>query len=81
MTPQEQPVEMELTSKTYNLETLPAYRRPVVEELIIATEVFADGMDTPENLDGVAKRIFDVIVEQHLLDAHLRANLLPESHD
>lgn len=67
--------------KEYDLSNVPEYRRPVVEELIFVADLLIDDYDTPENLDALAVRIFDAIVEQHLLDAHLRANLLPESHD
>ena len=67
--------------KSYDLSEIPAYRKPVIEELIISTEFFRDGFDTPENLDGVAQRIFHVITDQHLLDAHLRENLQPDYHD
>ena len=67
--------------KEYDLSNVPDYRRPVIEELICASDILVDDYDTPENLDDLAVRIFNVIVEQHLLDAHLRANLLPENHD
>lgn len=67
--------------KEYDLSNVPAYRKPIIEELLCASDILVDDYDTPENLDALAVRIFDVIVEQHLLDQHLRANLLPENHD
>ena len=73
--------DFECEMKEYDLSSVPEYRRPVIEELVCATDVFSSGFDTVENIDGVAVRIFDLIVSQHLLDAHLRANILPESHD
>ena len=73
--------EGEMGIKTYDMSNIPAYRKPIVEELIVATEMFLDDYDTPENLDAVAVRILDKIVERHILDAHLRANIQPENHD
>jgi hypothetical protein len=67
--------------KEYNLEHIPDYRKPVVEELILMADLLVDDYDTPENLDNLAIRIFDVIIEQHLLDAHLREQIQPGSHD
>ena len=64
----------------YDLSDVPEYRRPIVEEIICAADVLTDGFDTVENIDHIVVRIFDAIVEQHLLDAHLQ-NLQPESHD
>ena len=64
--------------KEFALQTLPAYRRPIVEKLIISG-VFGD-FDL-DDFDELACEILDVIVEQHLLDGHLRENLLPENHD
>lgn len=69
------------TLKEYDLSSIPDYRRPVVEELIFVSDLLVDDYDTPENLDQLAVRIFDKIVDLHLLDAHLRENLQPESHD
>lgn len=69
------------TIKEYDLSKIPEYRKPVVEELVCGSDIFCDEYDTPENLDAMAVIIFDVIVEKHLLDAHLRENLQPESHD
>lgn len=69
------------TLKEYDLSSIPEYRRPIVEELIFVSDLLVDDYDTPENLDQLAIRIFDKIVEQHLLDAHLRQSLHPESHD
>ena len=67
--------------KEYDLGNIPAYRKPIIEELIFVADLFVDGYDTPENLDNLAVKLLDIIVEQHLLDAHLRENLQPESHD
>ena len=66
------------TIKEYDLSGVPNYRRPVVEELVIMSDVMIDDYDTPENLDALAVRIFDIIVEEHLLDAHLRENIHAE---
>lgn len=67
--------EQGTTVKMYDLSKIPDYRKPVIEELICGSDIFTDEYDTPENLDAMAVRIFDIIVEQHLLDAHLRENL------
>ena len=69
------------TIKEYDLSAIPEYRKPIVEELVVGSDIFCDDYDTPENLDAMAVRILDIIVEKHILDAHLRENLQPESHD
>ena len=71
-------MEQEFTIKEFAVQTLPAYRQPVVE-LLITSGMFED-FDL-EDYDALTVQIFDAIVEQHLLDAHLRENLQPDSHD
>lgn len=67
----------EFVIQAYPVQTLPKYRQPIVEKLIMAG-VFESDL---ESYDALACEIFDAIVEGHLLDAHLRANIPPESHD
>ena len=64
--------------KTFEVQKLPEYRRPVVEILI--TEGVFD-YDDEQGYDELACRIFDKITDLHLLDGHLRANMQPENHD
>ena len=68
----------ELEIKTFAVQTLPEYRRPVVERLIISG--LFEEFDL-EEYDLLACHLLDTIIETHALDGHLRENLLPESHD
>lgn len=64
--------------KEYAVNTLPKYRQSLVEKLIVAN--IDSDMDI-DDYDDLVCELFDLIVEGHLLDAHLRQNLQPESHD
>lgn len=67
----------ELIIQEFATNTLPEYRRPVVE-LLITSGVYDYDL---EGYDALACQIFDMITVKHLLDGHLRENLQPESHD
>lgn len=64
--------------RTYQVQNLPEYRRPIVEKLI---ECGVFDYEDETGYDELACQIFDTIIETHALDAHLRANLQPENHD
>lgn len=69
---------MELEYKTFAVQRLPEYRRPVVERLIISGMFENFELD---DYDELACDLLDTIIETHALDGHLRANIPPESHD
>lgn len=64
--------------KTFDVQSLPEYRRPLVTKLI-ESGVFDYEDET--GYDDLACEILDCVIESHALDAHLRANILPENHD
>ena len=63
--------------KTYNLSSVPTYRKPLVMALIQAGDMFSDGFDTVENLDTLARDLLDLIQTQDMLTPHA----LPVAHD
>lgn len=66
-------VEEELVIKVYPVQTLPAYRRPLVEKLICA----AMNENTEfEDFDRIAVELLDIMTPDMLAEHHL-----PESHD
>ena len=71
-----------MTIESLDLDGIPDYLQPIVEELFIAVTVLEDDGEfaTPENLTRTANAILDVI-EAHDILARRREATLPESHD
>ena len=68
----------EFEIKTFAVQTLPPYRQPIVEKLIIAGLFEEFDLD---DYDALACDLLDTIIETHALDGHLHENIPPESHD
>lgn len=47
--------------KTYPMESYPEYLKPLIETIIVNSDIFSDDLDTPENLTKFAFDILDTI--------------------
>ena len=52
--------------KEYDLDGIPEYRKPIIEELIFIADFFIDGYDTPKNLDDLAVKILEVFLTEEI---------------
>ena len=66
-------IEDEFVIKEYPVQTLPEYRRPLVEKLICAA--MNENMEF-EDFDRIAVELLDIMTPDMLAEHHL-----PESHD
>ena len=56
--------------KTYSMQSIPKWIRPLIEELILGSDIFTEDFDTPENLLSLAKDILKTIDDNNVMETY-----------